>query len=263
LLLQVLLSFMPDLESAWLCSIIGAAMSLGYSFIAVALGAAQVCTLCCTLYCMHCHSCLSNITRPCSCRALGIARAFGAFGLCGACLLQIPLLCDGVTHVPHFIRMSSILSLYHSISTSNMLQLHCNWGSLTASTAALQAHNGLGELAGRSAPPVDKLFGVLTSLGNVAFAYNSCVVMIEIQVNRCCSAAALHAGRANACDQHAAVVDVQSSQHTFNSNSVVNINFAAHASHTKCTRTVARALQPLIVNQSTACICVRTLSYLC
>jgi hypothetical protein len=46
----------------------------------------------------------------------------------------------------------------------------------------LQAHNGLGELAGRSAPPVDKLFSVLTSLGNVAFAYNSCVVMIEIQV---------------------------------------------------------------------------------
>jgi hypothetical protein len=42
LLLQVLLSFMPDLESAWLCSIIGAAMSLGYAFIAVALGAAQV-----------------------------------------------------------------------------------------------------------------------------------------------------------------------------------------------------------------------------
>jgi hypothetical protein len=51
LLLQVLLSFIPDLESAWLCSIIGAAMSLGYSFIAVALGAAQVCTV----HCMHCH----------------------------------------------------------------------------------------------------------------------------------------------------------------------------------------------------------------
>jgi hypothetical protein len=47
LLPQVLLSFMPDLESAWLCSIIGAAMSLGYSFIAVALGAAQVRTVCC------------------------------------------------------------------------------------------------------------------------------------------------------------------------------------------------------------------------
>lgn len=83
-MLQVLLSFMPDLESAWLCSMLGAAMSLGYSFIALGLGAAQ-------------------------------------------------------------------------------------------------AHNGFGELAGRSAPPVDKLFGVLTSLGNVAFAYNSCVVMIEIQ----------------------------------------------------------------------------------
>ena len=42
LLPQVLLSFMPDLESAWLCSMLGAAMSLGYSFIALGLGAAQV-----------------------------------------------------------------------------------------------------------------------------------------------------------------------------------------------------------------------------
>jgi hypothetical protein len=55
---------------------------------------------------------------------------------------------------------------------------------------ALQAHKGLGELAGRSAAPVDKLFGVLTSLGNVAFAYNSCVVMIEIQVSPFAAAAA-------------------------------------------------------------------------
>jgi hypothetical protein len=57
--------------------------------------------------------------------------------------------------------------------------------------SALQVHNGLGEIAGVPAPPVDKLFGVLTSLGNVVFAYNSCVVMIEIQVNPCCGAVLL------------------------------------------------------------------------
>lgn len=73
---------------------------------------------------------------------------------------------------------------------------HIMYSSLVLLLFDPQAHNGFGELAGRSAPPVDKLFGVLTSLGNVAFAYNSCVVMVEIQVSPacCCCCCLLTAG---------------------------------------------------------------------
>lgn len=81
---QILMSMLPNLESAWWSSIIGALMSIGYSVLAVALGASQ-------------------------------------------------------------------------------------------------AHNGLGTITGRAAPPVDKVFGIFNSLGNIAFAFNSAIVLMEIQ----------------------------------------------------------------------------------
>ncbi|KAI8467603.1 MAG: transmembrane amino acid transporter protein-domain-containing protein [Monoraphidium minutum] len=81
---QILMSMMPNLESAWWSSIIGALMSIGYSVLAVALGASQ-------------------------------------------------------------------------------------------------AGNHQGSLTGRTAPPLDKVFGVFNSLGNIAFAFNSAIILMEIQ----------------------------------------------------------------------------------
>ncbi|KAF6259045.1 transmembrane amino acid transporter protein-domain-containing protein [Scenedesmus sp. NREL 46B-D3] len=81
---QVLMSQLPNLEAAWWASAIGAVMSIGYSVIAIALGAQE-------------------------------------------------------------------------------------------------AHNGLGSLGGKPAPPSDKLFGIFNALGSFGFAYSCAIVLMEVQ----------------------------------------------------------------------------------
>ena len=55
------------------------------------------------------------------------------------------------------------------------------YSSVAFGLGASEADAMQGTLTGRPAPPMDKLFGVLTALGTVAFAYNGTVVLLEIQ----------------------------------------------------------------------------------
>ncbi|KAF8062021.1 AAP2 [Scenedesmus sp. PABB004] len=55
------------------------------------------------------------------------------------------------------------------------------YSTLAIALGASQAHNKLGTLAGKPAPPMEKTFGVFNSLGNIGFAYSSAVVLMEVQ----------------------------------------------------------------------------------
>jgi hypothetical protein len=55
------------------------------------------------------------------------------------------------------------------------------YSTIAVALGASQAGNHLGSLTGRAAPPVDKAFGVLNSLGSIGFAYSSAIVLLEVQ----------------------------------------------------------------------------------
>jgi hypothetical protein len=55
------------------------------------------------------------------------------------------------------------------------------YSSIAVGLGASQAGNKLGSLAGRPAAPVDKVFGIFNSLGNIGFAYSSAIVLMEVE----------------------------------------------------------------------------------
>jgi hypothetical protein len=58
------------------------------------------------------------------------------------------------------------------------------YSAIAIALGAAEAHNGLGSLAGKPAPPSDKMFGCFNALGNFGFAYSCAIVLMEVQV-RC------------------------------------------------------------------------------
>lgn len=79
---------------------------------------------------------------------------------------------------PHPVQPCS-RSLWWASAVGALMSL--GYSTLAVSLGASQASNHLGTIAGRVAPPVDKAFGIANSLGTIAFAYSSAVVLMEVQ----------------------------------------------------------------------------------